>query len=173
MTRGSLLKARLAVCVVAASLLVCGGLVADEDEVFDRTPVDCLRMSLITRTKALDDQNVIFYARGKRAYRNHLPQKCPGLERENRFSYTVTSGRLCEIDTITVLQDIGFGFQPGFTCRLGEFVPLSPEEIEDLESLRRGGPTQQAIEAKPVTIDRPPDADEAEPATPATPAERD
>lgn len=168
MTRGSLFKASGAACVVAV-MLASGGLRAEEDEVFDRTPVDCLRMSLITRTKALDDQNIVFYARGRRAYRNHLPQKCPGLERENRFSYTVTSGRLCEIDTITVLQDVGFGLQPGFTCRLGEFVPLSPEEIEDLTSLLRGGPTQQAIQAKPVTIDRPAEPEQTEPAAPAEP----
>ena len=164
MTRGSFFMSSLAACGVV--LLASGSLLADEDEVFDRTPQDCVRVTSINRTKAVDDQNIIFYARGKRAYRNHLPQKCPGLEREDRFSYQVTNGRLCRIDTITVIQDSVFGFQPGFTCRLGAFVPLSPEEIEDLESLRRGGPTQDAIRATPVTVDRPEAAGEDEPATP-------
>lgn len=134
----------------------------DEEAVFDRTPEDCILSSSIDKHDAIDDQNILFYMRDKRVYRNHLPRKCPGLERENRISYELQgTRRLCSINTITVLED-GFagGFRPGFTCRLGEFVPLSPAEIEDLVLLanerrtgRSGGRgTQSTIETSEVEL---------------------
>ena len=78
-------------------------------------------------------------------YRNHLPRKCPGLERENRIAYETHSSRLCSIDTITVLEDFAAFFRPGFTCRLGEFVPLSQAEVEELE-LREDGEAGQELD---------------------------
>jgi hypothetical protein len=138
MTRDS--KRRLA---VVASLLPLLGLPAvaqdDEDVAFDRTPKDCVLSSSIDKTDATDDQNILFYMRNRGVYRNHLPRKCPGLDRENRISYKLSgTRRLCSTDMITVLEESGFsggtGFREGFTCRLGEFVPLSPEEIEELEA---------------------------------------
>ena len=59
---------------------------------------------------------------------------------------------------ITVLEDsFGVdGFRPrGFTCRLGEFVPLSPEEVEELEHSeddeagQSADRTQSSIETTP------------------------
>jgi hypothetical protein len=148
----------------------------DDESAFDRTPQDCILASSIDEHDAIDDQNILFYMRDGKVYRNHLPRKCPGLERENRISYQLRgTRRLCSIDTITVLEDSvfggGVGFRDGFTCRLGEFVPLSPEEIEDLELLaqearrsgRRGGrQAQSTVETSQVEL--PPaetDGDEA------------
>jgi hypothetical protein len=118
----------------------------DDEDVFDRTPKDCILSSSIDETDAIDDQNILFYMRDRSVYRNHLPRKCPGLERENRMSYELQgTRRLCSTDTITVLEQSGFGggglggFRDGFTCRLGEFVPLSPEEIEDLDAREDDG----------------------------------
>jgi hypothetical protein len=171
----------------------------DEDQPFDRTPQDCILASSIDETDATDDQNIIFYMRGQRAYRNHLPRKCPGLERENRISYKLTgTRRLCSTDTITVLEESVFGggvgvggFREGFTCRLGEFVPLSPAEIEELEARREEGggffgrrrppggrQPQQTVETSEVELPAPESgaeepAAEAAPAPEAAPAESD
>lgn len=152
--------------VVAAGALALPGARAqqgDEAEVegaFDRTPQDCVPVSLIDQTDAIDDQNILFHMRGKRVYRNHLPRRCPNLARENRIAYETRGGRLCSIDTITVLERFGVGFQRGFTCRLGEFVPLSPEEIEDLEAREdEGRAAQSGIEVTPVEL---PEAEEDE-----------
>lgn len=123
---------------------------AQEDEPFDRTPRDCIVVSSIDATEAIDDQNIIFRMRGNAVFRNHLPRKCPGLERENRFMYETRGGRLCSIDTITVLEQYGISLQRGFTCRLGEFVPLSPDEVEDLEFVEEQGAAQRAIKAEPL-----------------------
>jgi hypothetical protein len=127
---------------------------AQDEGAFDRTPQDCISASSIDETDVIDDQNIVFRMRGNRVYRNHLPRKCPGLERENRFAYEIRGSRLCSIDTITVLEQFGVGLQRGFTCRLGEFVPLSPAEVEDLEFREDGGPSQSEFETESVELPR-------------------
>jgi|SRR5688572_2870065 len=133
----------------------------DEDAAFDRTPEDCLITSRIDQTEPIDDQNIIFYMRGDKAYRNTLPRTCPGLLREGRIAWATHTSRLCSIDTITVLEDYGVGFRPGFTCRLGEFVPLSPAEIEDIDLRKRGEAGQSAIETTEVELDNDDEAAES------------
>lgn len=122
-----------------------------EDGAFDRTPQDCVILQLVDQTDVIDDQNIIFTLRNHKVYRNTLPRKCPNLAREGRFMYQTTTGRLCSIDTITVLEQFGVGLNRGFTCRLGEFVPLSPAEAEDLAVERKEGPrARRGIQARPV-----------------------
>lgn len=171
MTRGSTIRLTLTACFLPA-LVVTPALAQDGDaEAFDRTPRDCVSLNTIDETDAVDDQNIIFYMRNGSAYRNHLPRKCPGLERENRIAYKIEgSRRLCSINTITVLED-GFGggglpFREGFTCRLGEFVPLSPAEIEDLDlgDDENGRRTQSTIETTSIELPAEESSDDAEPA---------
>ena len=115
---------------VYAALLAPSVLIAQDEEPFDRTPVECVTTVSIDRTDIIDDQTIIFFMRGKRIFRNYLPRKCPGLAREDRFSYQTTNSRLCDIDTITVLEQFGSRLQPGFTCALGEFHPIAIKEVE-------------------------------------------
>ena len=153
-----------------------------EDAPFDRTPEDCILSSSIDQTDAVDDQNLLFYMRNRGVYRNTLPRECPGLERNNRFSYKLQgSRRLCSTDMITVLEDSfgGFSgpvpFREGFTCRLGAFVPLSPEEVEDLERSededRGGRRTQSTIETSEVEAPSKETSDEPAAAEPAPAAD--
>jgi hypothetical protein len=138
----------------------------DEDQPFDRTPEDCIITSRIDQTEAIDDQNIIFRMRGNRVYRNTLPRTCPNLQRENRIAWATSTSRLCSIDTITVLEPFGVGFRPGFTCRLGQFVPLSPAEVEDIDLRKKGEAGQSAIETTQVEVER--DDEAAEPPEAAT-----
>lgn len=142
----------------------------EEDKPFDRTPVSCVRVTSIDKTEAVDDQNILFHMRGKTVYRNHLPMRCPRLEQENRIAYQVFGGRLCDSDTITVLEESVFGLQNGFTCGLGDFVPLSPEEVEDLRKQEDDLPTgEDGFETEAVDLkrsgepagDAPPEADDS------------
>src|SRR6185295_6259259 len=147
----------LGVSALALPWLVAGSSAsrADDDATFNRTPRDCVITQSIARTDILDDQTIIFYMRGKNiAYRNYLPKKCPGLKRWERFSYQVTAGRLCNIDLITVLENSTFGpgFDRGFTCRLGDFHPLSPEDIASLRIEKEGGPRPDAVKTKPAEV---------------------
>jgi hypothetical protein len=156
----------------------------DKEGAFDRTPQDCITVQRIDQVEAIDDQNLLFKMRGHSVYRNTLPSKCPNLARENRIAYETATSRLCNIDQITVLESYGIGFHPGFTCRLGAFVPLSPAEVEDLELLKKGEAGQRAIETTEVEVERPDEAteaaepaeagaDEAAPASEAAPAPAD
>ncbi len=106
-----------------------------QDDVLDRTPEDCISVSRIRSTSVIDDQTIIFYMRNRdQVYRNDLPRQCSRLASEDRFSYEARSGRLCEIDTITVLESFGGRFSRGVTCRLGEFVPITRIEAADIEA---------------------------------------
>ena len=144
-----------AIAGLSALLAAAGASGQDGDEQpFDRTPQDCIIVSRIDQTDALDDQTIIFRMRGRTVYRNTLPNKCPGLQRENRIAYQSNTSRLCNIDTITVLEDFGVGFRPGFTCRLGPFVPLSEAEVEDIDLRKKGEAGQRAIETSSVELER-------------------
>jgi hypothetical protein len=122
----------------------------DGEETIDRTPQTCITTTTIDRTKVIDDRTVLFYMRGKRVYLNYLPRKCPGLEREERFLYRSNGGRLCDIDSLTVLEQWGGRLSPGFTCQLGAFHPMSDEEAAALTRL--GEAPRDVIEAEPVEL---------------------
>jgi hypothetical protein len=175
MTRSQRLPRGLFTLVLPLGL--CSGpLLAQDDKPFDRTPQDCLVTYAIDRTDIIDDQTILFYMRDNRVFRNYLPRECPGLAREDRFMYETHTTRLCSIDLITVLEQWGSRFQPGFTCRLGDFHPMSPEEVEDLEALGRDGVDRDdglgrdSIEASPAEL--PADDAAAEPDA-ETPADAD
>jgi hypothetical protein len=122
----------------------------------DRTPRDCLILSDIRQTVVIDDQTILFYMRGgkKNVYRNYLAHQCPNLAREGRFAYKTPINRLCNVDLITVLEQFGPQLGPGFTCRLGDFYPMTYEEAEILrkEKDHPDGPHGNAIKSKPAEV---------------------
>jgi hypothetical protein len=165
MYRKNLLAAQAAV-FFAALATVCG---ADEKEdegageSLDRTPLDCVSVNRIERTEVIDDQTVLFEMNGDVYLSNILERECPGLVREDRFIYE-TYGRLCDIDTITVLEKWGTSFREGFTCRLGKFHPIS--EIEAEEMIRRTDVVaEQEPEVEVKEVELPPDEAQPDPAT--------
>ena len=106
---------------------------------------NCINLNEIDHTSVIDNNTILFYARGRDVYRNDLPRSCPELRNEQRFMYRVSSSQLCSNDTITVLQDVGFGFMPGPTCGLGKFAPITKDEADELEqrSQSRDGERRQ------------------------------
>jgi hypothetical protein len=144
---------------------------------FDRTPTDCIAVTNIKQTAVIDDSTILFYMRGgsKVTYRTALPQACPNLARENRFSYKVPINRLCSSDLITVLEQFGVGLRDGFTCRLGLFYPIPYEEAELLRKEHdKPGSTRGGVKTKPAevapTSAAPPAASEAAPQSEPAPA---
>lgn len=119
---------------VAGALLAFGlqPVAAQDEDAFDRAPERCISLTRLDRTEVIDDRTIIFHMRGGVTYLNYLARECPGLEREERFMYSPTSNRLCDVDTVTVLEQWGFGLTRGFTCALGEFHPISELDLEDL-----------------------------------------
>jgi hypothetical protein len=133
-----------------------GDALADEDE-FDRTPVNCILVNRIRRTEVIDDQSILFFMRGNQIYRAMLPYTCLGLEREQRFAYEVRGGRLCNNDTITVIDRTSFG-STGMTCPIGLFHPTTLEAVQEL----RGVPQQQQEMVPVERAEQPGDADVAQ-----------
>src|SRR5690606_18612783 len=122
-----------------------------------RTPQTCIPASRIDRTEVIDDNTILFHMRGRdQAYANYLPERCPNLGREKRFSYELRSRQLCDITLITVIEDIGFN--PGFTCRLGEFHPVTPAEVDEIRRVASREGSDTAIDVEQVEL---PDEDES------------
>jgi hypothetical protein len=92
---------------------------------------DCIALNRIDRSEVIDDQTILFHVNGGKIYANRLPNRCPGLHRNKAIMYKTSLSQLCKVDVITVLENMGFGFQRGASCGLGTFVPIS-EETADL-----------------------------------------
>jgi len=99
-------------------------------------PQKCVQTQRIRRTEILDDRTVVFHMKGSVLYLNRLRGRCTGLRRADAFSYDIRTSRLCDIDTIRAVDYFGGVVRPGVACPLGEFQPISEEQ---LELLREGG----------------------------------
>lgn len=118
---------------LAAATLLSGSLLAPtfaEDKLLDAE--QCIRMTSIDRTRVVDESNILFYMKGGDIYLNRLPHPCPGLRSRDPFMYRTSLNQLCNVDIITVLQNIGFGYSPGMSCGLGMFYPLDELSAQEL-----------------------------------------
>ena len=136
-----------------------------DDEVIGGAPERCIPLNRVDQTEVIDDRTIIFHMRAGAIYLNHLQRECPGLKREGRFMYSPTGSRLCDIDTVTVLEQWGFGLTRGFTCSLGPFHPISDLDLEDL---RRAEDTEgeregdfEVVPADPDDLEEPAGDEEA------------
>ncbi len=84
----------------------------------------CIQIAQIRSSRVIDSQSIEFKMTGRRTYLNVLPNKCPGLRKNQPFGYSTRQSTLCNVDLITVL-DTGLR-QPMGRCGLGLFY-LVPE----------------------------------------------
>ncbi len=117
------------------------------DEVDDAEAERCIPINRIANTYVLDDQRILFYMRGKKAYLNVLPRRCGGLGSQRRFMYETSQSQLCDLDTISVLYNLGGGFSRGTSCGLGLFHPMTEE---DADALRNAKPPEPEAEELPT-----------------------
>lgn len=106
-----------------------------QDDAQDAPPeelVNCVNLSRVDDTRIVDEQTILFYTRSGDIYRNVLPHRCPGLDRNATFMYRVTTSQLCAVDVITLLEDLGSRFMPTVSCGLGKFQPISEETAEEI-----------------------------------------
>lgn len=144
MSRMLLITPMLIGLLAGAQLAPASARAQDDDvESFDRSARNCVSLIRLRRTEVIDDRTILFHLRNGEILRNYLPNACPNLEQEDRFGYQARNRQLCDVDTITVLPRSGIG---GFTCRLGPFYPMLPEELEEL----REGPSRS--EVTPVEV---------------------
>ncbi len=129
---------RWSACIGVAALICAEPVFADEDAPLDRTPQDCISTYRIRDTAVIDGKTIVFYLRGGSTYANILDRECPGLAKEKRFMHETRGTQLCSIDHVTVLEQWGASLQRGFTCQLGQFLPISKEEAAELKSVGAG-----------------------------------
>ncbi len=133
----------LVLAIAAAPLLAA-------DEARDDPPVRCLSMSGVRTTRIVNDGNILFFQRNGRVYLNVLDQTCVGLSRSGKFTYSVQTGartvRLCDADTITVLESTG----RGFACGLGRFYPVSSETADEMLGVRSEEQQRRLIRIEPA-----------------------
>lgn len=87
-------------------------------------PVDCIPITQIQESRVRSDSIIDFRVGSKKWYRNTLPQSCPSLRYEERFSYSTSLSQLCSVDTIAVLHAYAGGLHEGARCGLGKFEPV-------------------------------------------------
>lgn len=87
-------------------------------------PKSCVNISQIRSTKVVDNDTIDFRMAGGKTYRNALPQSCPSLKFEDRFSYRTSISQLCSVDIIRVLHDEGGRLYEGAGCGLGKFQQI-------------------------------------------------
>lgn len=122
----------------------------DEEPVRDDSVTNCISVRSIRSTDIIDDRNVLFFMRGDVVYHNILSRRCPGLAREDRFSYRTAASRLCDIDSINVLYRDARGMRPGAACGLGKFIKITREDARALKE----GPTEEPP-PKPLPMPEP------------------
>ena len=88
----------------------------------DGKPQSCIQLNQIRASHVHGDSVIDFEMSGGKVYRNTLPNSCPNLGFEERFSYKTSINQLCSVDIITVLQSPGLS--RGASCGLGEFQPV-------------------------------------------------
>jgi hypothetical protein len=98
---------------------------------------DCINLRDIERTRVADADTILFYMRDGGVFRNDLSNRCPNLASDERFMYRVTQSRICDLDVITAVDDVGFGFMPRASCGLGKFRLVEDTDAELLADDRR------------------------------------
>lgn len=123
---------------------------------------NCIRTRSIRRTKVIDDSTIAFYMRNRDlVYINSLPNRCPQLASNDRFSYESRGGRLCRSDRITVLLQFAGRLESGFSCRLGDFQRSDRESVDIMiDAIEQGGPAP--VQGESVELPPEDETDEAD-----------
>ena len=108
-------------------LIAAPGAARDRNEAPVATPAgeakSCIPITSIRQSLVRNDRIIDFRVTGNRYYRVTLPQGCPGLGFERRFSYETSLSQLCSTDIITVLYTAPV--MRGASCGLAPFQPVT------------------------------------------------
>jgi len=137
----------VSVLCLATGQAQTGSTVEDAPEFMDRAGERCINVRSVRSTEVVDQRTILFHMRGGRIFANHLSWDCPTLAREKRFSYSLSTSRLCNVDVVTVIEGYGRSIRSGAPCGLGMFYPITEEEADilsgDIES-RRNPPISES-----------------------------
>ena len=99
----------------------------------------CIARSRISRTEILNERFVVFHLRGDEKYLVQFRHRCPGLRRHGTMRLETRSFRVCSMDTIQGLFEMGVGRGTwGPNCMIPSFEPVTEEQVAIIkEELRR------------------------------------
>lgn len=89
-------------------------------------PRSCIPLAQISQTRVRDDWTIDFIASGRRAWRNSLTARCPGLRSNDAITYETSLSQLCSTDIVYVLETTPSP-RRGAACSIGQFVPVELE----------------------------------------------
>ena len=138
-TRKIIVAARIGIALfVCACVLPLVSMAAEPDSSPAAASTErCVQLSRVKSTQVLDKQQIVFELSNKHYYINELPHPCPSLRRDSTILYRTSIDLLCDVDVITVLNSFGGGWQPGASCGLGKFEPVSAAELKELRAAAR------------------------------------
>ena len=110
----------------------------------------CINSRSIRRTEVINDDYVLFWVQGRRIFLNALPETCKGLSRDRRFSFETTTRSLCARDKIRILRESALGVYEGRSCSLGQFQPITEEELARFLEERTITPQPEEVEPADV-----------------------
>jgi hypothetical protein len=118
----------IGLALAAVIALPTAGPVLAEGNIPEVGEVDqCLPLTRIKRTKAVDNQTIVVEMKGSDGWRKmETSARCPGLKFEDSFSYATSLAQLCKGDTITVLNG------PGSRCGLAQITVVSEEDAKTM-----------------------------------------
>ncbi len=118
---------RMILTALAIAALAAPGGARDRNIVPEATlagkPQSCISIRNIRQSHVRTDKVIDFEMAGGQTYRSVMPQSCPSLAFEDRFTYTTSLSVLCSTDIITVLY-ASPELSRGASCGLGEFQPV-------------------------------------------------
>ncbi len=82
-------------------------------------PHICISVSQIDHRVILNDQEIVFYMRGGKAWKNTLHAKCGGLKFQGGFAWTIRGDEVCANQQVIYVLD------RGNPCMLGDFTPYT------------------------------------------------
>ena len=126
----SLFKKSLLVPLFAAVSVISNFPVMASDQVDGDDAQHCISLHRIDSLKVIDNQNLVVKTKDDKLFLNHLSHPCPNLDDRKAIMYKTPLNRLCSHDIITVLDNIGGGFQEFGSCGLGQFREISEEELQ-------------------------------------------
>ncbi|MFA5493404.1 MAG: DUF6491 family protein [Porticoccaceae bacterium] len=121
----------LSSAAIALIAVLAGTSVFAEDDSADKK---CIPLNQINNIQVLDKQHILFRMQGREHFLNTLPNSCGSLHRNKPIMYKTSLSQLCSLDIISVLESYGGGYYPGASCGLGNFSPISDEEIKALKA---------------------------------------
>jgi hypothetical protein len=78
----------------------------------------------------LDNQHVVFRGRGDNIWMNTLRAPCLGLHRRDVLQFELRTSQLCNLDDFVAVEyGISVGMKTSATCVLGDFAPVTAEQV--------------------------------------------